>query len=120
MVSDRNPQERVSKLDRRLPHWRTSPDQIGWTASSPRRARRYPRDLTDEEWALLEPLLPQPRNTGPTGGGPRAAPLQVILNAILHRCGPAAPGGSCPPTSRRIKASTGTSQPGGPTAWSIR
>jgi len=89
-------------------------------ASSPRRARRYPSDLTDEEWALLEPPLTQPRNTGPTGGRPRAAPgdrqrdpLPAADRLLL------APNGSCPPTFRRIKASTGTSRPGGPTARSI-
>ena len=36
-----------------------------WTAENryayERKAQRYPSDLTDEEWALLEPHLPPPR-----------------------------------------------------------
>ena len=28
------------------------------------RQRRYPSDLTDEQWALVEPLLPAPRTGG--------------------------------------------------------
>lgn len=40
----------------------------------------YPSDLTDAQWALLEPLLP-PR-TGP--GRPQRYPLRLIINAILY------------------------------------
>jgi putative transposase len=40
----------------------------------------YPSDLTDAQWALLEPLLP--RRTGP--GRPQKYPLRLIINAILY------------------------------------
>ncbi len=53
-------------------------------ASSPRPARQYPSDLTDAEWALLEPHLPAAKNTGPAGGRPSSAPLYLIVNAILY------------------------------------
>lgn len=49
--------------------------------SEPMPARRgYPSDLSDEEWALLEPLLP----TGKTRGQPRIHPLREIINAIRY------------------------------------
>ena len=43
-------------------------------------AKRYPSDLTDAEWALLEPLLPQPKGIG----RPRKHPLREILNGIFY------------------------------------
>jgi transposase len=45
-------------------------------------ARRYPSDLTDEQWELIEPLLPKlPR--GPAGR-PRNYDRREIVNAILY------------------------------------
>lgn len=41
---------------------------------------RYASDLTDAEWALLEPLLPPPCDQG----RPRSWPLREILNAIFY------------------------------------
>src|SRR5918999_2453981 len=45
-------------------------------------ARRltYTTDLTDEEWHILEPLLP-PENAG---GRPRKYPLREVLNGIQY------------------------------------
>ena len=40
----------------------------------------YPTDLTDREWALLEPLLPPAK----PGGRPRSVNLRVILNGLLY------------------------------------
>jgi putative transposase len=40
----------------------------------------YPTDLTDEQWALLEPLLRKPR--GP--GHPQTYSLRRIVNALLY------------------------------------
>ena len=37
-----------------------------------------PSDLTDEEWALLEPLIPAPT----PGGRPAKVPRREIMNAI--------------------------------------
>ena len=46
----------------------------------PRRA--YPSDLTDAQWALLEPLV---RDRDPSGPGrPASVPLREILNALLY------------------------------------
>lgn len=44
------------------------------------RDRRYPSDLTDAEWALIEPLLPPPR----TGGRPEKHSRRDIVDAILY------------------------------------
>ena len=40
----------------------------------------YPSDLTDAQWALLEPLLPPRR--GP--GRPQRYPLRLIINGIFY------------------------------------
>ena len=45
-----------------------------------RKTKRYPTDLTDEEWAKIEPLLPKPAGTG----RPRAVDFREILNAIRY------------------------------------
>jgi putative transposase len=42
--------------------------------------RVYPTDLTDEQWALLEPLLPPPKPRG----RPRTVDLRLILNTIFY------------------------------------
>jgi putative transposase len=43
--------------------------------------KTYPSDLTDEQWSLLEPLLPPERTDGL--GRPREADLREVINAIL-------------------------------------
>ena len=40
----------------------------------------YPCDLTDAEWAQLEPLLPGPARRG----RPRAWPLRLLVNALFY------------------------------------
>ena len=42
--------------------------------------KRYASDLTDEEWALLEPLVPAPL----PGGRPVRYSRREIINAILY------------------------------------
>src|SRR5271154_6831061 len=42
-------------------------------------ARRYPSDLTDEQWAVVEPLIPVY-----PGGRPRVTNLREVLNAIFY------------------------------------
>src|SRR5262247_2068336 len=48
----------------------------------------YPSDVTDEQWALVAPLLP-PAKSNPRGGRPRQVDLREILNTMryLHRSG---------------------------------
>lgn len=42
--------------------------------------RPYPSDLSDAEWALLEPLLPDAR----PGGRPRAHPTRALVDGMLY------------------------------------
>ena len=41
--------------------------------------KNYPSDLTDEQWKLIEPLLPPAK----TGGRPRNTDLRQVMNGIL-------------------------------------
>jgi transposase len=58
-----------------------------WTTENrPRYNRdwlRYPSDLTDEEWALVEPLIPP----GKRGGGKRTVIMREVMNGIMYVLG---------------------------------
>jgi putative transposase len=43
--------------------------------------KRYPTDLTDEQWALIEPLLPGAK----PGGRPRTTDLREVVNALFYQ-----------------------------------
>jgi putative transposase len=43
--------------------------------------KRYPSDLTDDQWALLEPLLPPAK----PGGRPRTADLREVVNTLWYQ-----------------------------------
>src|SRR3979411_2399153 len=55
-----------------------------WTSKN--RARydrsklRYPSDLTDDEWGLVEPLIPP----GKTGGGKRTVIMREVGNGLMY------------------------------------
>src|ERR671916_606357 len=55
-----------------------------WTPTTRRQysrdGLRYETDLTDVEWALIEPLLPEPH----ARGRPRRWPVREILNGIFY------------------------------------
>ena len=55
-----------------------------WTAEHRRKYRRdsggFPSDLSDAEWAVLEPLIPAAR----PGGRPRKTDMRSAMNAILY------------------------------------
>ena len=42
--------------------------------------KTYPSDLTDEQWKLIEPLLPPAK----PGGRPRTTNLRQVINGILY------------------------------------
>ncbi len=58
-----------------------------WTAENrPRYNRdkpRYPSDLTDAEWALIEPLIPP----GKPGGGKPTLDLREVVNGLMYVLG---------------------------------
>src|SRR3954467_14346297 len=41
---------------------------------------RYPSDLTDAEWALIEPLIPPAK----CGGGKRKKDMREVVNGIMY------------------------------------
>ena len=41
---------------------------------------RYPSDLTDEEWALIEPLIPPAKR----GGGKRTVDMREVVNGVMY------------------------------------
>jgi transposase len=45
-----------------------------------RRTQQYPSDTSDEQWALIEPLLPPVS----TGGRPEKHPRRAVVDAILY------------------------------------
>jgi transposase len=55
-----------------------------WTAENrPRYNRdklRYPSDLTDEEWALVGPLIPP----GKRGGGKRTVDMRKVVDGVMY------------------------------------
>jgi len=46
--------------------------------------KRYPSDLTDEQWTLVEPLLP-PTKPRQRGGRPRTVDMREVLNMLWSR-----------------------------------
>lgn len=55
-----------------------------WTAENraryERKGLRYPSDLTDDEWALVAPLIPPAKH----GGRHRTVNVREVLNAIFY------------------------------------
>jgi putative transposase len=45
--------------------------------------KRYLSDLTDEQWEILEPMLPSPRTQH--GGAPRRIDLRAVLDTLLYQ-----------------------------------
>jgi putative transposase len=43
--------------------------------------RAYPSDLTDDQWSLIEPLLPPAKH----GGRPRTVDLREVVNTLLYQ-----------------------------------
>ena len=41
---------------------------------------RYPSDLTDNEWAYVEPLIPPAK----PGGGKRRTDMRAVMNAVMY------------------------------------
>jgi putative transposase len=44
--------------------------------------KKYPSDLTDEQWAIVEPLIP-PAKQSLRGGRPRKVNMREVLNTLL-------------------------------------
>ena len=57
-----------------------TPESRQRMASLEKRAKRYPTDLTDEEWERIKPFLPRP----PRRGRKPSTDLRLILDAIRY------------------------------------
>lgn len=55
-----------------------------WTNENRRRydrsKLRYPSDLTDEEWALIAPIIPPAKR----GGGKRTVSIREVVNGLMY------------------------------------
>jgi putative transposase len=45
--------------------------------------KQYPSDLTDEQWAIVSPMLP-PATQNPRGGRPRKVDMREVLNTLFY------------------------------------
>ncbi len=45
--------------------------------------KRYPSDLTDEQWAIVGPMIP-PAKQNPRGGRPRKVDMREVLNTLFY------------------------------------
>jgi transposase len=69
-------------------------------------------DLTDEQWALIEPLVTawtQERVARSATGDPGSCDLREVVNALLYQNRTAVSGGSCRTTSRPGRRCSNTS-----------
>ncbi|WP_084640446.1 transposase [Meiothermus rufus] len=76
--------------------------------------RFYPSDLSDAEWALLEPLIPAPK----PGGRPAKVPGREIVNAILYVLNNGIQGRAMPHGSTSARGRRRGSGSGWPRPWS--
>lgn len=58
--------------------------RLGGAAGQPDRARRYPSDLSDAEWALVRPLLPVPAWMNGRGGRPEGYCHRQMIDAVRY------------------------------------
>ncbi len=47
--------------------------------------KRYPSDLTDQQWEIISELIPRPRKSR-KGGRPRSVDMREVLNTIFYQC----------------------------------
>ncbi|MGO8866288.1 MAG: IS5 family transposase, partial [Alphaproteobacteria bacterium] len=57
-----------------------TPETRGRMAKIRRKLKRYPTDMTDEEWSVIAPLLPGPAKKG----RPRKTDFREVVNAIRY------------------------------------
>lgn len=89
-----------------------------WTVENRARCKRdhlrYPSDLTDEEGALVEPLIPP----GKPGGGKRRVKLREVVNGLMYVLSTGCQWRAIPKDRRRARRSTTISTCGPGTARS--
>ena len=73
---------------------------------------RYPSDLTDEEWALIGPLIPPAKR----GGNKRTVDERSVVNGVMYILSTGCQWAQLPKDLRRAARSTTTSNAGSTTA----
>src|SRR5215467_9464477 len=63
---------------------------------------RYPSDLTDHEWAYVEPLIPPAK----PGGGKRRTDMRAVMDGVMYILSTIANGAICRRTFRRTARCT--------------
>jgi transposase len=48
------------------------------------RQQQYTTDVTDAQWAIIEPLFPATKSGSSKGGRPRNVEIRQVVNAILY------------------------------------
>ena len=90
-----------------------------WTAKNrgryDRSKLRYPSDLSDDEWALVEPLIPPARR----GGNKRHVDVREVMNGIMYILRRDASGGRSRKICRHVARCMIISTCGATTAHSI-
>ena len=66
---------------------------------------RYPSDLTDAEWAHVEPLIPPAKR----GGNRRHVDVREVVNGLMYVLSTGSNGAPCRRTCRRARRSMITS-----------
>jgi hypothetical protein len=63
-------------------------EECAYMDQKSRLRKRYPSDLTDEQWALVSAMIP-PAKQNPRGGRPRKVEMREVLNTLfsLNRSG---------------------------------
>ena len=67
-----NPCDKIERSEREQ-------EGIGEPGKAGKLMEVYPSDLSNDEWAILEPLIP----AGKPGGRPRQVEMRDVLNAIF-------------------------------------
>ncbi len=73
------PESRRAQADR-VPVRERREQPLPAKANRERSPQCYPSDLTDQEWAILEPLIPPAK----PGGRPRSVEMRAVINAIFY------------------------------------
>jgi hypothetical protein len=73
----------------------------GRMAKIAKKTKRYPSDLSDEEWEQIAPLMPKPGRRG----RPREVDFREVINAVRYLVRSGAAGGCCRSISGRGRQS---------------
>src|ERR687888_2388189 len=75
-----------------FPHLQKLPREVSIMSAT----NHYATDLSDEQWAILEPLLPE-QKWHPGGPGRPPCDVRQVIKVFSMSIRPAVSGGCCPP-----------------------